>query len=96
MIDHLFGHAAIDANILTCDETSLIATKIVQSSTLFAMTLDWHSQCLQKQLGALGYPIGIILDNGQALANDDLSNLFPKFTVCLSFFGNELLTAKFA
>ena len=66
MIDHLFGHAAIDANILTCDETSLIATKIVQSSTLLAMTLDWHSQCLQKQLGVLGSPTCKRLDNGQA------------------------------
>ena len=33
--------------------------------------------------GVLGYPIGIILDNGQTLASDDLSNLFPKLTVCL-------------
>jgi len=40
------------------------------------MIWDWHSQCLQKQLGVLGYPMGIILDNGQALTSDDLSNLF--------------------
>ena len=30
--------------------------------------------------------MGIILDNGQALANDDLSNQFPKLTVCLFVF----------
>ena len=57
--------------------------EIVQSSPLLATALDWHSQCLRKRLGVLGYPIGIILDNGQALASDDLSNLFPKFTACL-------------
>ena len=44
------------------------------SSPLLAMTMDWHSQCLQKQLGVLGSPIGIILDNGQAIASDDLPN----------------------
>ena len=33
--------------------------------------------------GELGYPIGIILDNGQALTSDDLSNLFPKLTAYL-------------
>ena len=32
------------------------------------------SQCLRKQLGVLGYPMGIILDNGQALAVICLSN----------------------
>lgn len=48
--------------------------EVVQSSPLLAMTWDWHSQYLQKQLGVLGYPIGIILDKGQALACDDLSN----------------------
>lgn len=48
--------------------------EIVQSLPLLATTWDWHSQCLQKQLGVLGYPIGIILDNGQALIDDDLSN----------------------
>lgn len=48
--------------------------EIVQSLPLLAMTWDWHSQCLRKQLGVLGYPMGIILDNGQALACDDLSN----------------------
>ena len=59
--------------------------EIIQSLPLLAMTWDWHSQCLQKQLGVLGYPMGIILDNGQALASDDLSNLFPKLTVSVLF-----------
>ena len=48
--------------------------EIVQSLPLLAATWDWHSQCLRKQLGVLGYPMGIILDNGQALASDDLPN----------------------
>ena len=29
--------------------------QIVQSLPLLAATWDWHSQCLQKQLGVLGY-----------------------------------------
>ena len=29
--------------------------EIVQSLPLLAMTWDWHSQCLRKQLGVLGY-----------------------------------------
>jgi hypothetical protein len=66
MKDHLLGHAVINANTLTCDETSFIATKIVQSLPLLAMIWDWHSQCLQKQLGVLGSPACIKLDNGQA------------------------------
>ena len=57
--------------------------EIVQSLPLLAMTWDWHSQCLRKQLGVLGSPTCKRLDNGQALASDDLSNLFPKLTVCL-------------
>ena len=40
---------------------------------------------LAKATWVLGYPIGIILDNGQALACDDLSNLFPKLTVSVLF-----------
>ena len=31
--------------------------EIVQSLPLLATTWDWHSQCLQKQLGVLGYNI---------------------------------------
>ena len=31
--------------------------EIIQSLPLLAMTWDWHSQCLQKQLGVLGYNI---------------------------------------
>lgn len=31
--------------------------EIVQSLPLLAMTWDWHSQCLRKQLGVLGYNI---------------------------------------
>ena len=42
--------------------------EIVQSLPLLATTWDWHSQCLRKQLGVLGYPTCIKLDNGQALA----------------------------
>ena len=33
--------------------------EIVQSLPLLAMTWDWHSQCLRKQLGVLGYNITI-------------------------------------
>ena len=40
--------------------------EIVQSLPLLAMTRDWHSQCLRKQLGVLGSPTCIKLDNGQA------------------------------
>ena len=40
--------------------------EIVQSSPLLAMTWDWHSQCLRKQLGVLGSPTCKRLDNGQA------------------------------
>ena len=40
--------------------------EIVQSSPLLAMIWDWHSQCLRKQLGVLGSPTCIKLDNGQA------------------------------
>ena len=56
--------------------------EIVQSLPLLATTWDWHSQCLRKQLGVLGYPIGIILDNGQALTSDDLSNHFQQKNEC--------------
>ena len=31
--------------------------EIVQSLPLLATTWDWHSQCLRKQLGVLGYNI---------------------------------------
>ena len=55
------------------ETTSIIAIRDLLSQ-VHAMIWDWHSQCLRKQLGVLGYPIGIILDNGQALASDDLSN----------------------
>ena len=40
--------------------------EIVQSLPLLATTWDWHSQCLRKQLGVLGSPTCIKLDNGQA------------------------------
>lgn len=40
--------------------------EVVQSSPLLAMTWDWHSQYLQKQLGVLGSPTCKRLDNGQA------------------------------
>ena len=40
--------------------------EIVQSLPLLAMTWDWHSQCLRKQLGVLGSPTCKRLDNGQA------------------------------
>ena len=40
--------------------------EVAQSSPLLAMTWDWHSQCLRKQLGVLGSPTCKRLDNGQA------------------------------
>lgn len=44
-----------------------------------------HSSYRKGDMGVLGYPIGIILDNGQALTSDDLSNLLMFTTVKISF-----------
>ena len=42
MIDHLLGHAAIDTNILTCDETSFIATKKQHYFSNVHQITKWH------------------------------------------------------
>ena len=65
-----------------------------ESKTQLAANLDWTLPILRELYGVLGYPIGILLDKGQALTNDDLSNLFSKLTVCLFIFEDELLTAE--
>ena len=50
MIDHLLGHAAIDANILTCDETSLIATKEQHYFSNAHQITQWHNNSNIKSI----------------------------------------------
>ena len=51
---------------------------------------------IARAIWGIRLPHRISLDKGQALTNDDLSNLFSKLTVCLFIFEDELLTARFA